>query len=131
MAPDKSAVPDAESSTGRPTRPIRLARWLVLGLILFSIGALLISIALFPSSVPAATASLAPSDNWTAEMTRAALDQLGWSPQSLAWFFALLGWITAAVSSAVGLVVFRRKPDSWFGLYVAGTFGVLLTPTGA
>jgi hypothetical protein len=130
MAPDKSAVPNAESSTGRPPRPIRLARWLVLGLILFSISALLMSITLFPASLSGATASLAPND-WTAAMTQAALDQLGWSPQSLAWFFALLGWITAAVSSAVGLIVFRRKSDSWFGLYVAVTFGVLLTSTGA
>ena len=131
MAAGPSAVPDAESSTRRSPRLMRLARWLVLGLILFSIGALLISITLFPASVPAATASLAPNDNWTAEMTRAALDQLGWSPPSLAWFFAVLGWITAAVSTAVGLIVIRRKSDSWFGLYVALTFGVLLTSTGA
>jgi hypothetical protein len=110
---------------------IRLARWLVLGLILFSIGTLLIGIARFPSSIPAAIASLIPNDNWTAEMTRGALDQLGWSPESLAWFFAALGWITAAVSSVVGLIVFRSKSDSWFGLYVALTFGVLLTSTGA
>src|SRR3970040_1929761 len=99
MAPDKSAVPNAESSTSRPPRPIRLARWLVLGLILFSISALLMSITLFPASLSGATASLAPND-WTAAMTQAALDQLGWSPQSLAWFFALLGWITDAVSFA-------------------------------
>jgi hypothetical protein len=64
-------------------------------------------------------------------MTQAALDQLGWSPPSLAWFFAVLGWITAAVSTAVGLIVFRRKSVSWFGLYVAVTFGVLLASTGA
>jgi hypothetical protein len=131
MAPDKSAVPDAESSTRRRPRLIRLARWLVLGLILFSIGALFVTIAHFPASVPAATASLAPNDNWTAAMTQAALDQLGWSPQSLAWFFVALGWITAAVYCAVGLIVFHHKSDSWFGLYVAVTFAVILTSVGA
>ena len=67
MAPDISAVPNAESYTGRPPRPIRLARWLVLVLIIFSIGALLMSIALFPAALSGATASLAPSD-WTAAM---------------------------------------------------------------
>jgi hypothetical protein len=110
---------------------MRLARWLVLTLILFSIGALFVSIALFPASVPAATAGVVPNDNWTAEMTEAALDQLGWSPPSLAWFFAILGWITAAVSIAVGLIVFHRKSDSWFGLYVAVTFGVLAASSAA
>jgi len=126
MPPDKSAVPYAMSSTRRPARLMRLARWLVLGLILFSIAALLISIGLFPASVPAAIAGLIPNDNWTPEMTRAALDQLGWSPQALTWFFAILGWITAAVSTAIGLIVFRRKSDSWFGLYLAVTFAVFL-----
>ena len=131
MAPDKSAVPDADSSTRRPPRLMRLARWLVLTLILFSIGTVLMSIALFPASAPAATASLAPNDNWTAAMTQAALDQLGWSPQSLAWFDAVLGWIIAVAYCAVGLIVFRRKSDSWFGLYVAVTFAVLGTSAGA
>ena len=131
MAPGKSAVPDAENPTRRLPYPIRLARGVVLGLILLSIGALLISIALFPASLSGASASLVPNDNWTGAMTQAALDQLGWSPLSLAWFLAILGWITAAVSTAVGLIVFRRKSDSWFGLYVAVTFGVLLTSTGA
>ena len=131
MTPNDSPVPDADSSTRRPPRLIRLARWLVLGLILFSIGALLAGIVRFPSSVPRAIISLIPDDSWTAEMTRTALDQLGWSPESLAWFFAALGWITAAVSSIVGLIVLRSKSDSWFGLYVAVTFGVLLASTGA
>jgi len=131
MPPDKSPVPDADNSAGRPPRLMRLARWLVLALILFSIGALLISIGLFPASLSQAIASLAPNDNWTAEMTRSALDQLGWSPQSLAWFFAVLGWITAAVYCTVGLVVFRRRSDSWFGLYVAVTFAVLLPSAAA
>jgi hypothetical protein len=131
MAADQSAVPDAENSARRPTRLIRLARWLVLGLILFSIGALLFSIATFPASVPEAVSGLTPNDNWTADMTRAALGQLGWSPLALVWFFAILGWITAAVSLAVGLIVFRRKSHSWFGLYVAVTFGVLAASSAA
>jgi uncharacterized membrane protein YeaQ/YmgE (transglycosylase-associated protein family) len=130
MAPNKLAVPFAESSTPRPTRLIRLARWLVLGLILFSIGALLMSIALFPASLSGAIASLVPNDNWTLAMTESVLAQLGWSPHALAWFFAILGWITAAVSTAVGLIVFRRKSDSWFGLYVAVTFAVFLASGG-
>jgi len=131
MAPDKAAVPDAKSSTPRPPRLMRLARWLVLTLILFSIGALLMSIALFPASAPVAIASLAPNDNWTAAMTQVALDQLGWSPQSLAWFDAVLGLLTAVAYCAVGLIVFRRKSDSWFGLYLAVTFAVLGTSAGA
>ena len=131
MAPNESLVPNAESPARRPPRFIRLARWLVLGLVLFSIGALLIGIARFPNSVPGAIASLIPNDKWTAEMTRTALDQLGWSPESLAWFTATLGWVTAAVSSVVGLIVFRSKSNTWFGLYVAVTFGVLLASTGA
>jgi len=130
MARDKPPVPDAESSPRRPPRLIRLARWLVMGLILFSFGALLVSIGLFPPSDPR-TAGEGPNNNWTAQMTLAALDQLGWSPQALAWFYAVLGWINAGVCFAVGLIVFRRKSDSWLGLYVALTFAVLLTSSGA
>jgi MFS family permease len=110
---------------------MRLARWLVLTLILFSIGALLMSIALFPASAPVPIASLAPNDNWTATMTQVALDQLGWSPQSLAWFDAVLGLLAAVAWCVIGLIVFRRKSDSWFGLYVAVTFAVLGTSAGA
>lgn len=131
MAPDTSSVPDVRASTRRRPRLMRLARWLVLALILISIGAVLLSIALFPASVPEATASLAPNDNWSVEMTRDALDQLGWSPQAVAWFFAILAWITSAAYCTVGLIVFRRKSDSWFGLYVAVTFAVLGTSAGA
>ena len=109
MTPNDSPVPDADSSTRRPPRLIRLARWLVLGLVLFSIGALLIGIARFPNSVPGAIASLIPNDKWTAEMTRTALDQLGWSPESLAWFTATLGWVTAAVSSVTATVTTAGK----------------------
>jgi hypothetical protein len=131
MAPGKSAVPDVENLTRRPPRLLRLARWLVLGLILFSIGALLVSIALFPPSDPGVTAALIPNTNWTAEMTRAALDQLGWSPQALAWFYSILGWSGAFAYGAVGLIVFRRKSDTWFGLYVALVFAVGLASSGA
>jgi len=130
MPPDEPSVPEADNSTGHPPRLIRLARWLVLGLILFSIGALLMSIALFPASAPAATASLAPNDNWTPEMTQTALDQLGWSPQSVAWFFAVLGWIISVVYCTVGLIVFRHRSNTWFGLYVAVAFAVLGTSAG-
>ena len=130
MPPDEPGVPEAEKSTGHPPRLIRLARWVVLGLVLFSVAVLLYSIALFTASLSGATADLAPNDNWTTEMTQTALDQLGWSPQSLAWFFAVLGWITAAAYCAVGLIVFRHKSQTWFGLYVAVAFAVLGTSAG-
>ena len=131
MATDQLVTPEPKSTARRMPRLMQLARWLVFGLILFSIGALLYSIVLFPAIVQdGAIAGLAPNTNWTAEMTQSALDQLGWSPKALAWFNAILGWIAAFVYCAVGLIVFRRKSNSWFGLYIAFTFAVLNTSAG-
>jgi hypothetical protein len=106
------------------------ARGLVLALILLSIATLLLGIALYPSSGASTLATIVPNDRWTLETTQAALDQLGWSPLALSWFYAILGWATAVAYCAVGLIVFSRKGHSWFALYVAVTFGVLGTSAG-
>ena len=131
MAPGQLVLPDPESPTHHLPWLIRPARWLVLGLILLSIVTLLFSIALFPATVrDGSMVGLYPNFNWTPEMTQTALDQLGWSPPALAWFYAILGWITGFVYCVVGLIVFRRKSGSWFRLFTAFTFAVLLTSLG-
>ena len=121
------AKPQKRSLT---SRLLPLTRGLVLALILLSIATLLLGIALYPSSGASTLATIVPNDSWTLETAQAALDQLGWSPLALSWFYAILGWATAAAYCAVGLIVFSRKRDSWFALYVAVMFGVLGTSGG-
>ena len=98
------------------SRLLPWARGLVLALILLSIATLLLGIALYPSSGVSSLATVIPNDSWTLEASQDALDQLGWSPLALSWFYAILGWATAAAYCAVGLIVLSRKRDSWFGL---------------
>jgi hypothetical protein len=123
------ATPNRSNSWS--ARLLPWARGVVLVLILFSIGTLLLGIALFPGSAAAGLASVVvPNTKWSLDTTQAAIGQLGWTLQALSWLYAILGWLTAAAYCAVGLLVFVRRRDDWFDLYVAIMFAVLGTSGG-
>jgi hypothetical protein len=101
-----------------------LARWLLLAFIVLSVGTFIIGALRFPAHVARYAQEVSQND-WTPETIQAALAQLGLPPTGYAWFnFARDVW-AFLVFTTVGLIIFWRKSDDWFGLYVTFAFIVL------
>lgn len=99
-------------------------------LILISAATIILDIARFATRVTASPGLVAPNDLWSPEATEAAISELGLTPDRVAWFNAVLGWLSATAYCAVGIIVFSRRKKSWLGVYVALMFGVLGTSGG-
>jgi len=113
------AQPD--SDTHSPGLWLRLTRWLMLAFIVLSIGTFVVGAIRFPAHV-ARYAQEVSQNNWTSETMQAALAQLGLPSTGLAWFnFARDVW-AFLVFTTVGLIIFWRKSDDWFGLYITFVF---------
>jgi hypothetical protein len=63
-------------SSDRPAWPLRLARWLLLALIVLSLGMTAAGLALFPDYAVRHAAEFSGPGMWTSELTQAALAEL-------------------------------------------------------
>jgi uncharacterized membrane-anchored protein len=120
QTPHEREQPDTDTRV--PGRWLALARWMLLAFIVLSVGTFVVGAARFPAHVARYAQIALPNDSWTPETTQAALAQLGWPSSGYAWFiFARDVW-AFLVFTTVGLIIFWRKSDDWFGLYITFAF---------
>jgi hypothetical protein len=110
------------SSSDRLSWALRLARWLLLALIVFSLGMTAAGLALFPDYAVRHAAEFSGPGTWTSELTQAALAELGWPRTTVAWYHLVRALVALVLFTGLGLLILRRKTHDWFGLYAAFTF---------
>jgi len=117
-------------------RLLQLGRWLVSALALAMLSFSLVGVVLFPRYVaghldaPAFT----PNESWTPEQVQAGLAELGWPAATVGWVALGRDLVILAVAGTLALLLLRRRADSWFGLFVALVFVVMMaaaTPLAA
>ncbi len=114
-----------DSSLGKSHAPwLRLAAWLVVAFAVFQWSLVVWGLTQFPAYAlrTAGTSANLPNISWTAAQTQAALRELGWPANTIAWFDLGRDLCVITVSSALGFVLLRRKSRNWFSLYLALLF---------
>jgi hypothetical protein len=110
---------------------LRLALWLVVGYAVLQLGLVLLGLAFFPAYAREQGATRTANDFWTVAQTQAALQELGWPAETIAWFDLGRDLFFLAVSYTLGLILLRRKSRDWFGLYLALVFFLGAGNTGS
>ena len=102
---------------------LRVARIVTIAASVFLIVLFVLNLALAPRYAAELAETWTPNITWTPEQTRAALTALGWSPVTMVYVFkVLIPLFGATFSIALGLLVFARKSNDAFGLFVAFVF---------
>jgi hypothetical protein len=98
------------------------ARFVAVLFMAFCITTFLWGLLLFPRYGLANLDAIRPNDNWSDERVLAVVNAAGLSLAELGYAKLAVGVLAALSMVAVGLVIFWRKADSWFGLYVGVLF---------
>ncbi len=101
---------------------LRLARWFVIAIAIFSFVATVAGLALMPDYAARHLFVFTPNAFWTYEQTQAGLTQLGWSPATMVWVSVGRSLFLTLVMGVVGLLILWRKSHDGFGLYLAFVF---------
>jgi hypothetical protein len=88
----------------------------------FCIITFLWGLLLFPRYGLANLDAIRPNDSWSDETLLTVLETAGLSVAQLGYAQLAVGVLAALSMVAVGLVIFWRKAESWFGLYVGVLF---------
>ncbi|HMQ32872.1 MAG TPA: hypothetical protein PKD53_19230, partial [Chloroflexaceae bacterium] len=123
---------EAAVASAERARWLRLGRWLVAALALTMLALSLVGTALFPGYAAANpdADTFTPNFAWTPAQVRAGLAELGWPAATVAWLALGRDLTSLAVSGALVLLLLRRRADSWFGLFVALVFVLLMAAPG-
>lgn len=73
----------------------------------------------FYSNGLAVLSSILPNSNWTVERMRAALAEIGWTPEAYSAYYLVFTIYSAFWYALVGLLILWRRGSSWFGLLLA------------
>jgi hypothetical protein len=108
--------------TQPPGRWLRIARVGAMLFMAFCIVTFLWGLLLFPRYGLANLDAIRPNDNWSDETLLAVIAAAGLSVVRLGYAQLAVDVLAALSMVAVGLVIFWRKADSWFGLYAGVLF---------
>lgn len=103
-------------------RWLRIARVLAILFMAFCIVTFVWGLLLFPRYGLANLDAIRPNENWSDETLLAVMAAADVSVAGLGYAQLAVTLLTALIMVAVGLVIFWRKADSWFGLYVGVLF---------
>ncbi len=106
----------------RRARLLFIARVVAVLFMAFCIATFLWGLLLFPRYGLTNLDSIRPNDNWSDATLLAVIASAGLSVASLGYTQLAVSVLAALSLVAVGLIIFWRKADSWFGLYVGLLF---------
>jgi hypothetical protein len=106
----------------RHSRLLLSARIVAIPFMAYCIITFLWGLLLFPRYGLANLDAIRPSGSWSDEILLAVMDVAGLSVAELGYAKLAVGVLATLSMVAVGLVIFWRKADSWFGLYVGVLF---------
>ena len=124
MATETSAQPQDSTPQGvtPPGRWLRIARLGAMLFMAFCIVTFVWGLLLFPRFGLANLDAIRPNDRWSDATLLAVIAEAGLSVAALSYFEFALTVLVAVVLVVIGLIIFWRKADSWFGLYVGVMF---------
>jgi hypothetical protein len=114
------ANPPPDSAS--PGRWLRVARLVAMLFMAFCIVTFVWGLLLFPRYGLSNLDAIRPNDAWSDATLLAVIADAGLSVGQLGYAQLAIGVLAATILAAVGLVIFWRKADSWFGLYVGVLF---------
>ena len=106
----------------RRGRLLSIARVVAMLFMAFCIVTFLWGLLLFPRYGLTNLDSIRPNDNWSDATLLAVMASAGLSVAALGYTQLAVSVLAALSLVAVGLIIFWRKADSWFGLYVGVLF---------
>ena len=106
----------------RRGRLLSIARVVAMLFMAFCIATFLWGLLLFPRYGLTNLDSIRPNDNWSDATLLAVMASAGLSVAALGYTQLAVSVLAALSLVAVGLIIFWRKADSWFGLYVGVLF---------
>ncbi len=112
---------------------LRVARLGALVFMAFCIVTFVWGLLLFPRDGLSNLDAIRPNDNWSDATLLAVIAEAGLSVTAFQYYQLALTTLLASCMVGIGLIIFWRKADSWFGLYLSvlfvafGTQGRFLT----